>query len=384
MSEADEVRGVTRRNFLKGVGLATAGATVVLAGCDTRQVPVAPATPAPPSVPIPLQYPEAPYTPMQPPAAGALQVFTPHEAHTVEALTARILPGSPDDPGAREAGVVYYIDNMLAYHEGFNEATYREPPFVQVYTGDNPPAQQGAAVPLMGGPHGENTPTPQPTATAALTPQMTPSPTPTPTPTPTLTPPPDTRPLTSTAGITGTAALSTAAVVNTALSVLAPFSIIWVPSSEIARYGYQSVLSPREVYRIGVSALDRYTGNKFGADFVNLSEEQQDEVVGAMADGKITDEDFDRNLSAESFFHNLRRHTSEGMFSDPVYGGNRDLIGWQLVGYPGAQRAYEPWEFQQEGTARTPQSIMAMAAVNPGQPANDNVILPVSGSEIDK
>lgn len=32
----------------------------------------------------------------------------------VEVIAARIRPGTPDDPGAREAGVVYYIDRELA------------------------------------------------------------------------------------------------------------------------------------------------------------------------------------------------------------------------------------------------------------------------------
>ncbi len=372
MDKPQEKLKVTRRNFLKGVGLATAGAAT-LAACSTREVPVSVATPEPTSVPIPLQYPDVPYTPMLPPTTE-LQVLTPHESRTVEALTARILPGTPDDPGAREAGVVYYIDNLLAYHEGFNEPTYREPPFVQVYSGDKPPKQAGATVRIQSSAHSKNTPTPTPS----------PIPSASPTPTPTLTPPPpDASELTSTAGITGTAELTTSDQTATMLDVESPFTIIWVPASEIARYGYQSILSPREVYRIGVAAVDRYTGSNYGSDFVDLSEDKQDEVIGAMADGKIADADFDRNLSAESFFHNLRRHTAEGMFSDPVYGGNRQLVGWSLVGYPGAQRAYEPWEFQQEGTDRQPQSIMVMNVFNAGQPANPNVILPVSGSDED-
>jgi gluconate 2-dehydrogenase gamma chain len=96
-----------------------------------------------------------------------------------------------------------------------------------------------------------------------------------------------------------------------------------------------------------------------------------------MADGHAGD--FDRNLTAESFFHNLRRHTAEGFFSDPVYGGNRGLVGWKLVGFPGPQRAYTPQEFQREGTDRAPQSLMDLHRFNPGQAANADVILPVSG-----
>jgi hypothetical protein len=53
------------------------------------------------------------------PASG-FRFFTSHQGAVVEDATARIAPGPRDDPaeaghpGAREAGVVYYIDTMLA------------------------------------------------------------------------------------------------------------------------------------------------------------------------------------------------------------------------------------------------------------------------------
>ena len=34
----------------------------------------------------------------------------------------------------------------------------------------------------------------------------------------------------------------------------------------------------------------------------------------------------------------LVEHTREGMFCDPAHGGNRDLVGWKLLGYPGVHR----------------------------------------------
>jgi gluconate 2-dehydrogenase gamma chain len=49
----------------------------------------------------------------------------------------------------------------------------------------------------------------------------------------------------------------------------------------------------------------------------------------------------------------LRSHTIEGMFSDPMHGGNAGLIGWQLIGYPGPLMSHfdqvgkdygEPWD----------------------------------------
>jgi gluconate 2-dehydrogenase gamma chain len=31
----------------------------------------------------------------------------------------------------------------------------------------------------------------------------------------------------------------------------------------------------------------------------------------------------------------------EGFFCEPYYGGNRDMIGWKLVGFPGQQYGYK-------------------------------------------
>jgi gluconate 2-dehydrogenase gamma chain len=51
--------------------------------------------------------------------------FTPEEAAEVEAITARIIP-TDETPGAREAGVVYFIDRGLATFDSGNQKTYRE------------------------------------------------------------------------------------------------------------------------------------------------------------------------------------------------------------------------------------------------------------------
>jgi gluconate 2-dehydrogenase gamma chain len=41
--------------------------------------------------------------------------------------------------------------------------------------------------------------------------------------------------------------------------------------------------------------------------------------------------------SSKTFFALLREHTLQGMFSDPVYGGNKNFAGWDLLGYPGVR-----------------------------------------------
>lgn len=82
----------------------------------------------------------------------------------------------------------------------------------------------------------------------------------------------------------------------------------------IPEHGYQGKANPRETYRDGLT--------KLGADFAGLNAAQQDERL--------------RSIEKTYFFQLLRAHTIEGMFCDPMHGGNKDLIGWQLIGYPGA------------------------------------------------
>lgn len=277
--------------------------------------------------------------PEEMPTADRLQAFTPHEAETVDAITSRILPGSPDDPGAHEAGVVVYIDNLLAFNQGYAEFTYLQGPWAETSESVSAPSATAIASPATPG----ASPVP-PESSPAASPESP-------------TPAPHSSPVT-----------------------VQGHEVIMVDPDEIERYGYQSRLSPRDVYRIGIAALDRYATQKYERPFKELDAKDQDTIVGEMAEGKI--DDFDPELTAQSFFQNLRRHTSEGMFSDPAYGGNRNMVGWKLVGFPGAQRAYMPAEYQTEGTDREPQSMADLHHFNPGENRrdNDNVILPVSGS----
>jgi gluconate 2-dehydrogenase gamma chain len=146
-----------------------------------------------------------------------LRFFTAVEARTVEAACERIFPSDDSGPGAKEAGVVIYIDRQLAGPYGRDQHRYTRPPFVESFP----------------------------------------------------------------------------------------------------EHGYQAKEAPREIYRAGVGRL---------GDFLALSPAGQDERL--------------RSIETTDFFRMLRQHTVEGMFSDPMHGGNADLIGWQLIGYPGPLMSY--------------------------------------------
>lgn len=95
--------------------------------------------------------------------------------------------------------------------------------------------------------------------------------------------------------------------------------------------GFQSRLTPREIYRAAIRDTNAYCTQQHGKNFEFLTPAQQDEVLHGLEDGKIELP----SVSAKLFFELLMRNTEEGFFADPMYGGNRDKVGWKLIGFPG-------------------------------------------------
>lgn len=101
----------------------------------------------------------------------------------------------------------------------------------------------------------------------------------------------------------------------------------------LATQGYQLPLTPAELYRVGIAACNAHCVKSYGRPFEKLAEAQKQEFLVALQGGKIR---FDGGLSARTFFGILYQNVMEGMFADPIYGGNRDKAGWKLIGFPGA------------------------------------------------
>jgi gluconate 2-dehydrogenase gamma chain len=95
----------------------------------------------------------------------------------------------------------------------------------------------------------------------------------------------------------------------------------------------------QDSYRRGLAALNNYCRATYNAPFVKLDAAKQDAVITALEEGKATGFTWP---SAQTFFNTVRTHTMEGMFADPIYGGNKDFAGWILVGFPGAQPLFSP------------------------------------------
>lgn len=95
--------------------------------------------------------------------------------------------------------------------------------------------------------------------------------------------------------------------------------------------GFQSRLTPQEIYRVGIHEINEYCNQTHGKNFEFLATDLQDQVLHALEEGGVPLP----SLSSKLFFDILWRNTEEGFFADPIYGGNRDKIGWKLLGFPG-------------------------------------------------
>jgi gluconate 2-dehydrogenase gamma chain len=97
--------------------------------------------------------------------------------------------------------------------------------------------------------------------------------------------------------------------------------------------GYQLPLTPAQLYRAGIEDTNAYCRKTHGKPFDRLEEAQRQEVMVGLATGKVT---FESGLPARVFWSTVYQTVMEGMFSDPIYGGNRNKAGWRMLGFPGA------------------------------------------------
>jgi gluconate 2-dehydrogenase gamma chain len=104
--------------------------------------------------------------------------------------------------------------------------------------------------------------------------------------------------------------------------------------------GEQFPQTPAERYRAGLAALDRYCKEQFGgARFAQLADDKKDSLLKGLETGSVTLPGADSKV----FFRHALIDTQQGFFADPVYGGNRDMASWKMIGFPGARYDYRDW-----------------------------------------
>ena len=102
--------------------------------------------------------------------------------------------------------------------------------------------------------------------------------------------------------------------------------------------GYQGQATPAELFRSGVEALGVALKNQLGGkSFFELASGEQDQILKDLESGKLQLGD---GVNGKAFFGMILNSTMEGFFADPIYGGNKDMASWRMLGFPGARYDY--------------------------------------------
>lgn len=123
--------------------------------------------------------------------------------------------------------------------------------------------------------------------------------------------------------------------------------------------GYQLPFTPGQLYRIGIQEIRAWLGERDGGgEFWDLEETEQVEVLRMLEAGEVPL----FSMPSAVFFETLLANTIEGWFADPAYGGNRDMISWRMIGFPGAYAQYVDLVTEYNSPFERPPMSMAQKA----------------------
>ena len=100
----------------------------------------------------------------------------------------------------------------------------------------------------------------------------------------------------------------------------------------VEQQGPQSAKTPAQTYRAALTALHEKR-------FAELTPEKQDVLLHGLEGGTV----HLSGVDAKPFFTTLVKDIQDGFFADPIYGGNRDMCSWKMIGFPGARYDYRDW-----------------------------------------
>jgi len=234
-----------------------------------------------------------------------------NEQSLVEAIVETIIPSDSTGPGAKEAGVIYFIDRALAGDYGQSANMFMDAPHI-------PP--NIAAIPSTGTPL-----TVPPSLSWAFL----------------RLPGPGTPPPYSPAGGMGNSALIP---YKGDITQTPP-----IPTTASPRVGsginYQYWMNLREFWRFGLIALQAYSNKAYGGNFQTLSSGDSGNQLQVLKDlwsnapktKYATSDDLTgfTNILPSDFAYELTFMTWAGFLMDPLYGGNQNMVGWDYVGFNG-------------------------------------------------
>ncbi|TFW31520.1 gluconate 2-dehydrogenase subunit 3 family protein [Massilia horti] len=100
--------------------------------------------------------------------------------------------------------------------------------------------------------------------------------------------------------------------------------------------GYQLPFTPAELFHNALRGIDADLRQRHNTSFDRLPVADQDAYLKTLQNSK---QDFN-GVPGSTFFESLLALTIEGFFADPIYGGNRDMVAWKMIGFPGAYASY--------------------------------------------
>ncbi|MFI0473306.1 gluconate 2-dehydrogenase subunit 3 family protein [Halomonas sp. HMF6819] len=111
------------------------------------------------------------------------------------------------------------------------------------------------------------------------------------------------------------------------------------PENVPALFGHQIALTPRDMYRQAIPAINDYCQRQYDQSFAALDNATRDEVLTVLSQGDVEME----AMRGSYFFDMLLQNTKEGYFADPIHGGNKHMASWKFIGFPGARASYREW-----------------------------------------
>jgi gluconate 2-dehydrogenase gamma chain len=135
----------------------------------------------------------------------------------------------------------------------------------------------------------------------------------------------------------------------------------------LPQQGYQLRFTPSELYRTGIREISSWLNETDDLEFWELPKRRQNEVLHALESGAVPLP----SMPSSVFFETLLANTVEGWFADPAYGGNRDMISWRMIGFPGAYAQFVDLVTEYGRPYERPPMSMAEAARRDNHHGND-------------
>ncbi|MFJ5770534.1 gluconate 2-dehydrogenase subunit 3 family protein [Psychrobacillus sp. NPDC093180] len=109
------------------------------------------------------------------------------------------------------------------------------------------------------------------------------------------------------------------------------------PTEATALFGHQTHLNRQQIFNLGIEALNAEAKKNYDNNFAALNEEDQIAILTAFEADEVT---LNGAVTSGFFFRLLKSATIEGVYADPLYGGNKNMEGWKMKNFPGHQMSY--------------------------------------------